>query len=285
MSALIAQTPNHRPTTRAYIGVFDRDANVLTVTRAAPCGVIAMTPAYHDPRLATQRTVSAAGYVLRLPLHVYRPFLDIQCCAHFYVYSADALGSVKEQRARTNVQMSRVTAATTHGEGAVASLLNQHAAEAQRAQRTRADLTQAVESMRLLPPHNLDATKLQDAYVWKDIIPRGAWKAVNTSVNTLINTSQLLAAATDSKARQQLAQHVSPFVLGRLQAMGSGGEDGTRKHTATLLAVVASLLPLVGRSRLAPKVNGVAQTELSDIATTLNVAPEVCVIFCYENSK
>lgn len=54
----------HQPSRRsAYIGMFDRRAGVLTVTPATPCGVVTMVPAYHDPRLDTQRTVSAAGSV------------------------------------------------------------------------------------------------------------------------------------------------------------------------------------------------------------------------------
>lgn len=180
------------------------------------------------------------------------------------------MGSVKEQRARANAQLSRVAAATTHGEGTVASLLAQHAADAQRAQRTRADLTHAVESLRLLPPHNLDATTLDAAYPWKDIVPRAAWKAAGKL--------RLLAAASDADVRQQLAQQgsVPPFVLGRLQAMGAGGEPNTRKHSGALLAVVTVLVPLVGRTRLAPKVKGVVQIELSDAARALNVDPEVC---------
>lgn len=179
---------------------------------------------------------------------------------HHLAHSADALGSIKEQRARTNAQLSRVGAATTHGASTVATLLTQHAADAQRAQRTRADLTTAVEALRLLPPHNLDATSLQEAYPWKDVVPRAAWKAASRAGLTAQGFAQ---GPTDS--------HVSPFVLGRLQAIG--GECA--KHAATLLTVVATLLPLVGRGRIAPKVDGVAHTELGDAAQALGVPPEV----------
>ena len=54
--------PQSRRTTRAYIGKFDHRAGVLTVTPAPACGVVTMAPAYHDPSLDTQRTISAAGY-------------------------------------------------------------------------------------------------------------------------------------------------------------------------------------------------------------------------------
>lgn len=138
----------------------------------------------------------------------------------------EEFGSTRRKRQLADKDLAVVTLDSIDAPGQVTALLDAAHAKAVAGGTTKADVLAAVASSRNVPPHDPTANIGTDAYSMREIIPAGAWHALDTKA---------IVAAARAAAEAPLAE----------AAAASSAEGGGKEETAPLPSYVKSRLWLL----------------------------------------
>lgn len=159
---------------------------------------------------------------------------------------AETFGSTRRQRQLEAREEGVVRPDKLSSPSAINRLMQQTVAAAAQLGVSREAAMEAATEDRPLPPHHLDATSADVAYVLEEIIPPGAMEA--------LEVKKLQKAAHDPKARQDMQERdqIPAYVLSRVELFIDADPGVGRRRCRWAAWLAALLRVVVARPRLTP---------------------------------